>query len=130
MLGGSTTIVRIALTLAAAAGILVHPSHESARIAKARNTQRPAAQQRNEKDAQRSKPAPQPVTPVAVLSPDTGLTKPSAHAKSCGEVLAASVRPGALTSAVSLHSMLHPMPDAPTGRLHRPTHFAQAPPAA
>lgn len=129
MFGGSTTIVRIALTLAAAAGILVHPSYESARFARTHKAPQPLAK-KTDKDAQRSKPAPQPVTPVAVLSPDTALTKPSAHAKSCGEVLAASVRPGTLMTAASLHSMLHPMPDAPTGRLHRPTHFAQAPPAA
>jgi len=130
MLCGSTTIVRIALTLAAAAGILIHPSYESARIAKARHTQRPAAHQPKEKDAQRSKPAPQPITPVAVLSPDTSLTKPTAHAKSCGDVLAAGLPDSGLTSAATLHGQLQLMPDAPTGRLHRPTHFAQAPPAA
>ncbi len=131
MLPGPASILRTVLTLAAAAGILVHPSHECRRVARSRPAPAPPpTDPAQPKQSKRRPPVPQPVTPAAVLSSDSSFNKAGSHARPTGDA-AASVEPRVTRPVpMRIEQDARVTRDVPPGRLHRPAHFAHAPPAA
>src|SRR5262249_32608207 len=125
----SRTILSMLFTTFAAVGILIQPTYalSKATHAPASKSQAQTAKPKTDGKPGKARPVPPPSSPMAVLSPDLGNAKTLGGCKidRTQSAQTPAVETDVARSCVAVTPVIF---DSFTGHLHRPAHFAQAPP--